>query len=173
LIRGSVHTSICVDRPLDVLRLIDIDDHDGHGVLEEEPDASETVLDAIRLREITLRERVTHPPLGSDLLCQGCHVDSIPRAPVTDQDIAVPTLCQLRHASVGSPSPTIASLPSSTIGPYLRHHEPGLVGDHDGLRTIPQAELGEHAGDVGLDRVLAEHELAGDLGVGAATAEEP
>jgi hypothetical protein len=46
-----------------------------------------------------------------------------------------------------------------------RRDEPGLVGEDDGLHAVAQLELAEQAPDVGLDRVLAEHELGGDLGV--------
>ena len=46
-----------------------------------------------------------------------------------------------------------------------RVDESVLVGEHDGLDPVAQAELGEEPGHVGLDRVDAHEELAGDLGV--------
>ena len=44
-------------------------------------------------------------------------------------------------------------------------HEAGLVGEHDGLDAVAQAELREQARDVGLDRRVADDELRRDLGV--------
>jgi hypothetical protein len=37
------------------------------------------------------------------------------------------------------------------------------VGVDDGLHTVAQVEFGEDAGDVGLDGLLADHEVCGDL----------
>jgi signal transduction histidine kinase len=44
--------------------------------------------------------------------------------------------------------------------------ESGLVGEHDRLHAVAQAELGQDARDVRLDRVLGEDQLGCDLGVG-------
>ncbi len=41
----------------------------------------------------------------------------------------------------------------------------GLVGADDGLGAVAGVELGENAGDVGLDGLVADDELSGDLGV--------
>jgi hypothetical protein len=40
------------------------------------------------------------------------------------------------------------------------------------LNAVAQAELGEHAGDVGLDRRAGDHEPVGDLGVGEAARDQ-
>ena len=46
-----------------------------------------------------------------------------------------------------------------------RLHEPGFVGEDDGLGSVVEVKLGEDAGDVGLDGGVADEELAGDVGV--------
>src|SRR3954454_22707193 len=43
--------------------------------------------------------------------------------------------------------------------------ETALVGEHDGLCAVPQLQLLEQPGDVGLDRGVADEQLAADLGV--------
>ena len=43
-----------------------------------------------------------------------------------------------------------------------------LVGEHDDLDAVAEAELGEDPGDVGLHGRLADEECRGDLGVGVA-----
>src|SRR3954452_418225 len=48
----------------------------------------------------------------------------------------------------------------------------GLVGDDDGLGPVAHGELGEEVGDVGLDGRVADDELAGDLAVRAAAADQ-
>ena len=48
-----------------------------------------------------------------------------------------------------------------------------LVGEHDDLDPVAQAELGEDPCDVALHRRLAEVELARDLGVRQAARDEP
>src|ERR1700733_5060001 len=48
----------------------------------------------------------------------------------------------------------------------------GFVGEDDGLDAVPEAELGEQVGDVGLDRGLAYHQVPGDLEVGAAAGQQ-
>jgi hypothetical protein len=44
-----------------------------------------------------------------------------------------------------------------------RDDQARLVGDDDGLASIAQAELAEHATDVSLDGLLADDESRGDL----------
>src|SRR5690349_9846680 len=46
-------------------------------------------------------------------------------------------------------------------------HQPGFVRVDHGLDAALEAELGEHRADVGLDGRLLDHQLAGDLRVGA------
>ena len=48
-----------------------------------------------------------------------------------------------------------------------------FVGVDGNLHPVPQAELGEDAGDVALDGGLAEVEPGGDLGVRQALGHEP
>lgn len=49
----------------------------------------------------------------------------------------------------------------------------GLVGEDHGLYAVPDLELGQDPGDVGLDRRLSDDDLRGDLGVGAAADQQP
>ena len=44
--------------------------------------------------------------------------------------------------------------------------QPRLVGEYYGLYAVPQAQLLQYVGDVGLDGVLAEEEACGNFGVG-------
>jgi len=44
--------------------------------------------------------------------------------------------------------------------------EAGFVGQHDGLDTVTEAELGQYPPDVDLDRAFGEVQLGGDLAVG-------
>ena len=46
-----------------------------------------------------------------------------------------------------------------------RPDQPRLVGEDHGLHPVAQAELGEHAAEVGLHRRLADEQLGRDLGV--------
>src|SRR4051794_34250843 len=64
--------------------------------------------------------------------------------------------------SAGAPA---ARAPGAGSWPGVFRNEPRLVGENHGLHAISQAELGQHVRDVRLDRVLAEHEPGGDLGV--------
>src|SRR3954470_17039672 len=73
----------------------------------------------------------------------------------------------LRAGASPSSSRRVTRQPRLTRG-----DETALVGEDDRLHAVAQAELGQHVGDVGLDRVLAEHELRGDLGVGQAAGDE-
>jgi hypothetical protein len=50
--------------------------------------------------------------------------------------------------------------------------EPGFVGEHDRLHAVAKPKLHQNAGDVSLGRVLAHHELVGDLCVGEAARDE-
>src|SRR4051794_22978706 len=47
-----------------------------------------------------------------------------------------------------------------------------FVGEDDGLDAVAQVELSEQAGDVRLDRGRLDHELGGDLRVGAPAGEQ-
>jgi hypothetical protein len=51
------------------------------------------------------------------------------------------------------------------ISPVTGPGDAGVVGEHDGLNTITQAELHEQAGDVRLDCGFADDECGGDLSV--------
>ena len=51
--------------------------------------------------------------------------------------------------------------------------EAGLVGSDHRLRPVVGVELGEDAADVGLDRFVADEEVAGNLGVGASCGDQP
>src|SRR5689334_10564284 len=50
--------------------------------------------------------------------------------------------------------------------------EAGLVGEHDSLGPVRQAELGQDMGDVGLDRGLGDEQGGGDGAVGLAAADK-
>ena len=54
-----------------------------------------------------------------------------------------------------------------------RGGEPGLVGEHDGLHPVPQAEFAEDPGHVGLDGRLAEGQLRREFGVAQAAGQQP
>src|SRR5215207_3584941 len=62
--------------------------------------------------------------------------------------------------------PTARGLRSGAV------REPGLVGEHDGLDAVAQAELGQQPRDVRLDRRFLDGEQLGDLGVGEALRDE-
>ena len=47
-------------------------------------------------------------------------------------------------------------------------HEAGLVREHDGLCTVAQPELVEHAADMGFHRGLGDEERPSDLAICAA-----
>jgi phosphatidylinositol alpha 1,6-mannosyltransferase len=49
--------------------------------------------------------------------------------------------------------------------PLGRRDEVGLVGDHDGLDAVAEAEFGQDARDVGLHRRFGQEQAAGDLDV--------
>ena len=63
--------------------------------------------------------------------------------------------------------------PRRRLARRRRAHEPRLVGDHDRLGAVAQAELLEDVRDVRLHRVLADDEARGDLGVREAARDEP
>ena len=48
-----------------------------------------------------------------------------------------------------------------------------LVGEHYGLDPVAEAELGEQAGDMGLDRGLRDEQRGRDLGVRQPGGEQP
>ena len=50
--------------------------------------------------------------------------------------------------------------------------EAAFVGEHDGLDPVPELQLGQDAGHVGLDGRFAEEERGCDLGVGAALGDQ-
>src|SRR5690349_11536797 len=52
-------------------------------------------------------------------------------------------------------------------------HDPRLVGEHDRLDAVAQAQLAEDARDVALDGRFAEKQLAGDLGVRHPARDQP
>ena len=52
-----------------------------------------------------------------------------------------------------------------------RLDEAGLVGQHDGLDAVAEAELGQYPPDMDLDGSLGQVHLAGDLAVGQADGE--
>src|SRR3954447_6008580 len=51
--------------------------------------------------------------------------------------------------------------------------QPGLVGQHDRLGAVPQLQLLQQPGHVGLHRGVADEELAPDLGVRVALGDQP
>src|SRR3712207_116960 len=51
---------------------------------------------------------------------------------------------------------------------HRRGDEARLVRHDDGLRTVAGRQLGQHVAHVGLDRLDADDQLGGDLGVGQA-----
>src|SRR5215467_2078179 len=53
---------------------------------------------------------------------------------------------------------------SASLAAWL--DEPGLVGEHDGLDAVAEAELGQYPPDMDLDGSLGQVHLAGDLAVG-------
>ncbi len=52
-------------------------------------------------------------------------------------------------------------------------HQPGLVGIDHGLNTIAQAQLRQHAGDMGFDRALADEQLGRELRVAQSGGQHP
>ena len=48
-----------------------------------------------------------------------------------------------------------------------------LVRQDDGLNSVPEPELREQAGDMGLDRALADEQLGGQLGVALTARQHP
>src|ERR1700729_2924475 len=51
--------------------------------------------------------------------------------------------------------------------------QPALVREDHGLHWVAESELGEQAGDVGLDRALADEQLGGQLGVALTARQHP
>jgi len=49
----------------------------------------------------------------------------------------------------------------------------GFVGEDDGLGAVAQAQLRQQVAHVGLDRVLGDHQIRRDFGVGSAPREQP
>jgi hypothetical protein len=74
--------------------------------------------------------------------------------------------------AVTVPRPESRQMLSPPSAGFARGDQAGLVGQHDGLRAVAQAQLGEDAGDVGLDGGLAEGQGARQFAVGQAAAEQ-
>jgi hypothetical protein len=53
-----------------------------------------------------------------------------------------------------------------------RGDQTALVGGHHHLGAVAEVELGEDPPDVGLDRLLGDDQVAGDLGVGQPAGDE-
>lgn len=53
---------------------------------------------------------------------------------------------------------------------FARADEAGLIGKHDRLHAVPQAQLGENPGHVRLDRRLAQRQVAGQFRIAETTA---
>ena len=51
--------------------------------------------------------------------------------------------------------------------------QPSLVGEDDGLDSVPELQLGEDAGHVGLDRRRAERQLRDQFGVAQPAGQQP
>ena len=89
--------------------------------------------------------------------------------------------CNDRHlivaAEVMTASPVRA--PETSAIQHLRRvtrpglHEPGFVGEDDGLDAVAEREFLEDVGDVGLHGRLADEERPGDLAVGESAGDEP
>src|SRR3954470_1404841 len=67
----------------------------------------------------------------------------------------------------------LSSAGMRSVRRLARCDEPALVRKHDRLDAIAQRELGEHVGDVGLNRRVTYDEVIGDLRVGQAAREQP
>lgn len=61
-----------------------------------------------------------------------------------------------------------SKLPSESAS--SRFDEAALVGENHRLHPVAEAELGEDAGDVGLDRALADEQVGGGYGLAFAAA---
>lgn len=59
--------------------------------------------------------------------------------------------------------PGVALCEELGFGGIAGRDEPGLVGDHHGLRPVPEVQLVEDAADMSLHRAFAERQTAGDL----------
>ena len=53
-----------------------------------------------------------------------------------------------------------------------RGDQAALVGGHHDLGAVAEVELGEDPADVGLDRLLRQHQRVGDLAVGQAAGDQ-
>src|SRR5690348_2256758 len=78
------------------------------------------------------------------------------------------------NPSSGSTSGSSAAVAGGWDRPVWRVGllQAGLVGEHDGLHAVAQAELLEDVSDMRLDRRLADVALLGDLGVGQPAGDE-
>src|SRR3954451_24420552 len=68
---------------------------------------------------------------------------------------------------VGAPAASVIRTAEAPLP--ARGDGAALVGQDDGLDAVAESQLREQAGDVGLDRPLADGELGGELGVALAT----
>lgn len=73
------------------------------------------------------------------------------------------------RVSVETGRVTVNTIGSSSAG----RDQAGLVRGDDRLGPVSEVELGQDAGDVRLDRGLAELEADGEFGVGEAAGEQP
>src|SRR5918996_6438544 len=102
-----------------------------------------------------------------------------PRSSALPTRCALPTLTPRRNAAYSDMPPDSlgrrARLRRAGAAAALdlrlgraRRDEPGLIGEDHGLHAAREAELGEHATDVALDRALLKMQVGGDVGVAAA-----
>src|SRR5580700_8197020 len=61
---------------------------------------------------------------------------------------------------------------SGVLGYETGLDQAGLVGEDDGLDPVPQSQLGQDPGHVGLDRGLAERQRGRQLGVAQAAPDQ-
>jgi hypothetical protein len=67
---------------------------------------------------------------------------------------------------------TINNLGLRLVGGRAGADQPCLVGDDDGLDAVAESELGEDAGDVGLDGRLGQVEAGGEFGVAQSSGQQ-
>ncbi len=72
----------------------------------------------------------------------------------------------------GTVGPSSATVRSGLGVVGVGYDESGLVGGHDGLGAVAQAELAQHAADVCLDGFLGDHEPGRDFRIGQALGDQ-
>src|SRR4029453_9201131 len=82
-----------------------------------------------------------------------------------------------RATHLGSCARRVFSASTSSEGRRVSNriagtHQPGLVGQDDGLNAVAEVQLAEDARDVALDRRLAEEQALRELGVGKPLCEQ-